>query len=78
MIPGATWSPEYDVTITKNTDNKATATLTTSISHSSINGRKIEQAQIVLTTAKPNLGSIPPYPRTILVDGEEKMYTKKY
>ena len=77
IVPGATWIPEYDFTITKNKDQETMVTLTTSAIIRQSTGEDWNQAQIILTTAKPNLGSIPPYPRVIFVDGEERNSNQK-
>ena len=76
IVSGATWSPEYDLHFSSGKVDIRNVTLTTSAIIRQSTGENWEQAAITLTTAKPNLGSTPPYPKAIYVDGQERTTQK--
>jgi uncharacterized protein (TIGR02231 family) len=74
VVPGATWRPEYDLRFRvkgkgKTGPGKATLTVSAVIQQSS--GEDWENARIVLSTAKPRLGSRAPEPAAIYVRGSD-------
>ena len=79
VLPGATWRPEYDVRFRvrgKKKVGKGKASLTVAAVIRQATGEDWDNVQIILSTAKPQLGSRAPQPGTIMVkgqkDGEEK------
>lgn len=67
VIPQATWKPEYDVQYVHN--DKKTFVRTAVIVRQST-GEDWTNANLILSTANPQLGSRAPYPHPIIVYGE--------
>lgn len=72
VVPGATWSPEYDLRFTGNTraktgEGKAVLTVAGVVTQAS--GEDWTDAEIWLSTAKPRLGGEAPMPNPIYVNG---------
>jgi uncharacterized protein (TIGR02231 family) len=76
IVPNATWRPEYDLHFGKSNSDSKDLTLITSAIIRQSTGENWKNARITLTTAKPNLGSTPPYPRPIYVNGQERTTDK--
>lgn len=68
VVPGATWFPEYDMYF-DTTSPKTKVNLMVSAQIRQSTGEDWDNAKIILSTAKPNLGSQSPYPAPIHVDG---------
>ena len=77
VVPGATWSPEYDLRYqgtAKSGDGKAVLTVAGVVTQSS--GEDWLDAEVWLSTAKPNLGGEAPLPYPIYVHGYEEQKQK--
>ncbi|MFH1807374.1 MAG: mucoidy inhibitor MuiA family protein [Pseudomonadota bacterium] len=74
VIGGATWHPEYDLRFTPSGASKVgagQAELTVGAVIQQATGEDWEQARILLSTARPRLGSEAPRPAQLWVDGGE-------
>lgn len=69
IVPGATWTPEYDLAFESKNGRSQKTTLTVSAKIRQSTGEDWNNAQLVLSTAKPNLGSEAPLPNPIWVNG---------
>ncbi len=74
VVPGATWHPEYDVRFrakSKSGVGKGRAQLTVSVIVQQSTGEDWENVQLILSTAKPKLGSEAPMPAPLWINGRE-------
>lgn len=74
VVGGASWRPEYDLRFTPvkgRTLGKGRAELTVGAVVTQSSGEDWENAQVVLSTAKPRLGARAPMPATLWIDGYE-------
>ncbi|MDF1565259.1 MAG: mucoidy inhibitor MuiA family protein [Deltaproteobacteria bacterium] len=74
VVGGASWRPEYDLRFTAaggKTLGKGQAELTVGAVVTQSSGEDWEDAQVVLSTAKPRLGARAPMPAILWVDGYE-------
>lgn len=74
VVPGATWHPEYDVRFSaksKSGVGKGRAQLTVSAIVQQSTGEDWENVQLILSTAKPKLGSEAPMPAPLWINGNE-------
>jgi uncharacterized protein (TIGR02231 family) len=72
VVPGATWHPEYDLRFVpegKAKVGRGQAELTVAAVVQQSTGEDWENVKMVLSTAKPKLGSEAPYPARITVNG---------
>lgn len=74
VVPGVTWRPEYDLRFlpgggAKTGRGKVELTVAAVVQQAS--GEDWEQVELVLSTAKPRLGSEAPYPARITIQGHE-------
>ena len=69
IVPGATWTPEYDLAFDSKDGRAQKTTLNVSAKIRQSTGEDWENAKIILSTAKPNLGSEAPLPNPIWVNG---------
>ncbi len=75
VVPGATWTPEYDLRFTgpahrKTGEGKAIITVAGVVTQST--GEDWSDAEVWLSTARPNLGGEAPLPNPIWVNGHEE------
>ncbi len=74
VVPGATWHPEYDlrfVPIGASRVGRGKAELTVGAVVQQSTGEDWSDVRLLLSTAKPKLGSEAPYPARITVDGNK-------
>lgn len=74
VVPGATWQPEYDLRYFPKDSKKVgpgRVELTVGGVIQQATGEDWSQAEIVLSTARPRLGSEAPIPTALYVDGSE-------
>ena len=69
IVPGATWTPEYDLAFDSKDGRSQKTTLNVSAKIRQSTGEDWTNAKIILSTAKPNLGSEAPLPNPIWVNG---------
>lgn len=74
VIPQASWSPEYDLQYTQENQQ---ANIRTAVTVRQSTGEDWKNATLILSTAKPQLGSRAPYPRTIVVHGKKDREPKQ-
>lgn len=75
VVPGATWRPEYDLRYRPGKGRKVgpgTVELTVSAVIRQATGEDWEDARIVLSTARPRLGTEAPKPAPLWVDGRKE------
>jgi uncharacterized protein (TIGR02231 family) len=79
VVGGASWQPEYDVDVAPRGRGKtgpATARLTVGALIRQATGEDWTAARIMLSTARPKLGSEAPQPAPLVVDGYEQARQK--
>ena len=78
VVPGATWSPEYDLHFTppKGKVGEGNAVLTVAGVVTQSSGEDWSDAELWLSTAKPALGGEAPLPNPIYVSGQPDEKTK--
>ena len=69
IVPGATWTPEYDLTFDSQDGQAQQINLNVSAKIRQSTGEDWENTTIILSTAKPNLGAEAPLPNPIWVHG---------
>lgn len=69
IVPGATWTPEYDLVFDSKDGRVQKTTLNVSAKIRQSTGEDWTNTKIILSTAKPNLGSEAPLPNPIWVNG---------
>jgi uncharacterized protein (TIGR02231 family) len=79
VVGGASWQPEYDVDVAPRGRGKtgpATARLTVGALIRQATGEDWTNARVMLSTARPKLGSEAPQPAPLVVDGYEQARQK--
>jgi uncharacterized protein (TIGR02231 family) len=79
VVGGASWQPEYDVDVTPRARAKtgpASARLTVGALIRQATGEDWTNARLMLSTARPKLGSEAPQPAPLVVDGYEQRREK--
>jgi uncharacterized protein (TIGR02231 family) len=79
VVPGARWSPEYDLDFSargKSSIGPGQATLTVSAIVAQSSGEDWTNVELLLSTSKPKLGASAPYPAPLYVDGQAHKRTK--
>src|SRR5262249_57082874 len=79
VIGGASWQPEYDVDVTPRGRGKtgpASARLTVGALIHQATGEDWSNVRVMLSTARPKLGSEAPQPAPLVVDGYEEKRDK--
>jgi len=79
VIGGAGWQPEYDVDVTPRGRGKtgpAVARLTVGALIHQATGEDWNNARVMLSTARPKLGSEAPQPAPLVIDGYEQKQEK--
>ncbi len=74
VVPGATWTPEYDLRFVpsgKGRVGQGRAILTVAAAIQQATGEDWVDAKILLSTAKPRLGARAPRPAALKIDGYE-------
>lgn len=74
VIPQASWTPEYDL---QYTQEDSQVMIRTAVTIRQSTGEDWNDARLTLSTAKPQLGSKAPYPRTIVVNGKKDTAPKQ-
>ena len=74
VVPQANWQPEYDL---QYSQKEGQSNIRTAVTIRQSTGEDWKNAKLILSTAKPQLGSRAPYPRTIIINGKKDTEPKQ-